>query len=372
MAALLSDAEVIEQIFDHIDNNTTELAGETWQEPVEHYRSQERFEAEIALLRRLPVPYCPSAALPEPGSYIARTAAGVPLVVVRDEHGEVHAFRNACRHRGMQVAQGTGQAKVFVCGYHGWAYRLNGTLQYIPHEHGFPGFEKKDNGLVPVKAEEKHGLIWVTQEDPIGDGSLGGLDEIPPLITEDQQIFASSHSTTDVNWKLTMEGQLEGYHIKPTHPESFYPYGYDNLNVVETFGNNSRVTYPFRRIEKLRNLPADSRNIAGMVTYVYQLFPTASVAMLSNHTIFTVAEPLSPTRTEYYNYRLTNQGEKDKERAKRDASFVSDTGSKEDADVVAAIQASIASGANEYFTYGEFEKAITHFHKTLKQHIERL
>ena len=51
--------------------------------------------------------------------------------------------------------------------------------------------------------------------------------------------------------------------------------------------------------------------------------------------------------------------------AQRDAGFVADTGGKEDAARVRAIQASIASGANEHFTYGKFEKAIVHFHKSL-------
>jgi hypothetical protein len=47
--------------------------------PVEHYLDPTRLSAELAMLRRLPVPFCPSAALPEAGSFLARDAAGVPL-----------------------------------------------------------------------------------------------------------------------------------------------------------------------------------------------------------------------------------------------------------------------------------------------------
>ena len=54
---LLNDQEVIERIFSHIDNNTTDLGETVWREPVENYQSQERFDAEIALLKRLAVPY---------------------------------------------------------------------------------------------------------------------------------------------------------------------------------------------------------------------------------------------------------------------------------------------------------------------------
>ena len=47
---LLNDQQAIERIFDHIDNNTTDLGDEVWREPVENYFSQERFNQEIQLL----------------------------------------------------------------------------------------------------------------------------------------------------------------------------------------------------------------------------------------------------------------------------------------------------------------------------------
>ena len=375
MTGLLSDAAVIERVLDHIDNKTTDVGDDGWQEPIDNYRSTARFLAELELLKRLPVPFCPSAALPDTGSYIARTAAGTPLVVVRGDDGVVRAFRNACRHRGMQVANGSGCAKAFVCGYHGWTYRLDGQLRHVPYDYGFPDLERSKHSLVPVEASEQHGLVFVTQEEPVGNGALEGLAQVPELISPDQRIFASGENVSDVNWKLNMEGTLEGYHIKPTHRETFYPYGFDNLNVVETFGSNSRVTYPFRRIEKLRDIQPASRNIAGTVTYVYQLFPNVTIAVLSDHTTVSISEPLSPTKTRFTNYRLTNKGEdagSDNERAQRDASFVADTGGAEDAAVVHAIQESLASGANEHFTYGRFEKAIVHFHKSLTDMLQRM
>ena len=242
-----SDAELLDHILNHIDNGTTDLGDEDWFEPVENYTSPLRFDAERRLMRRLPIPFCPVAALPNAGSYVARASAGVPLVVVRGLDGSIRAFRNACRHRGMQLADGSGCTKIFRCNYHGWAYRLDGRLEYVPHEHGFPELDKNSNGLVPVhEVEIRSGLVFVTQDEPVG---LGALDSLPDLLTENQVLFDSSESVEDINWKLTAEGTLEGYHIKPTHPESFYPYGYDNLNVIETQGPNSRVCFPFRRIE---------------------------------------------------------------------------------------------------------------------------
>jgi phenylpropionate dioxygenase-like ring-hydroxylating dioxygenase large terminal subunit len=206
----------------------------------------------------------------------------------------VRAFRNVCRHRGMEVVSGAGCSKVFVCGYHGWAYGLDGRLQHVPHEHGFPGLDKAKHGLVPVSAIERNGIVFVNQE---GAGDESALGDLPPLIADDQKLLWDNERETEANWKIVLEGFIEGYHIKATHPESFYPYGFDNLNVVETFGRNSRVIYPFRRIEKLRGA-ARRAQPHGYVTYVYQLFPNALITQLSNHTNLVVLEPVRSTARE--------------------------------------------------------------------------
>ena len=372
-----NDAELLDHILSHIDNGTTDLGDEDWHEPVENYSSQARFDAERRLMRRLPVPFCPVAALPEPGSYVARASAGVPIVVVRDLDGTIRAFRNACRHRGMQLADGVGCTKVFRCNYHGWAYRLDGRLEYVPHEHGFPDLNKDKNGLVPVHAVDiQSGLVFVTQDEPVGSGAL---ESLPDLLTDDQVLFDSDESVDDINWKLTAEGTLEGYHIKPTHPESFFPYGYDNLNVIEMQGPNSPVCFPFRRIEKLRDAPREHLSLDRMVTLVNRIFPFASVTRLSQHYNVTLSEPESPTRTRYFSYKLTlpmSDGsaltEEVLARARKDVAFLSDTGNKEDAKVVGDIQAAIGSGANTHYMFGRFESAIGHLHRNLARYLAKL
>lgn len=370
-----SDAELLDHILNHIDNGTTDLGEEDWYEPVENYSSQARFDSERHLMRRLPIAFCPVAALPEPGSYVARASAGVPIVVVRDLSGTIRAFRNACRHRGMQLAQGSGCTKIFRCTYHGWAYRLDGRLEYVTHDHGFPDLDKNSNGLVPVHSVTvQNGLVFVTQDKPVG---LGALESLPDLLTQDQVLFDSNEYVDDINWKLTAEGTLEGYHIKPTHPETFYPYGYDNLNVVEMQGPNSRVCFPFRRIERLRDSPRENVSLDRMVTLVNRIFPFATITRLSHHYDVTFAEPESPTRTRYFSYKLTlpklggaTPTEEDLVRAKKDAAFLSDTGNPEDAKVVSDIQAAIGSGANTHYQFGRFESAIGHLHRNLARYLE--
>jgi choline monooxygenase len=144
-------------------------------------------------------------------------------------------------------------------------------------------------------------------------------------------------------------------------------------------GPNSRVCFPFRRIEKIRDAPRENVSLDRMVTLVNRVFPFSSVIRLAQHYTVSLAEPESPTRTRYYNYQLTlpkQDGaaptEEEFARAKRDAAFVTDTGAEEDAKVVSAIQAAIGSGANSHYRFGRFESAIAHLHKHLASNLTRL
>jgi len=373
MDRLLDDQSVVQRIFDHIDHETTDVSEGCWREPVAHYRSPERLDLERSLvLRRYPTPFCPSAALPEAGSYVAREAAGTPLLAVRGRDGVVRVFRNACRHRGTQLAEGSGCAKAFACRYHGWTYALDGRLQTVPHEQGFHGLEKGQLGLVPLKSVERSGLIFVTQEGPgIRDA---GLDEFPPLVPPHAKLTASLEKETGANWKILVDSFLEGYHTRFTHRDTFYPVQYDNLNLVETFGRNHRITFPFRSIEKLRDVPPAERRIDGRVlTYVYHLFPNVALITLPEHIRVLAFEPVAVDRTRVFGYTLSApsdryQGKGTVELAR--ASEFAEAGGREDTAVSLAIQRGLASGANEFFVFGRFEGAVAHFHRTLQALID--
>lgn len=366
MSGFLSDRDATERILQHVDRGTTDQSLEVWREPVANYLNPDRLEREIKdVLRRTPIPFCPSAALPDVGSYVARESGGTPLLVVRGRDKKVRAFRNACRHRGTQVADGTGCAKAFVCPYHGWTYQLDGSLKTVPHEDGFPGFDKSLHGLVPVDCEERLGLVFVCQEESLWKSPP--WEDLPELIAPDQTLMSAIEFDLDANWKVHLESFLEGYHIRFAHPETFYPYGYDNLNLIETCGPNSRITFPFRRIEKLAALPPEEREIDGRVTFVYHVFPNVLVTVLSRHTNIVIIEPVAIDKSRIVTYMLTNAGgaEDAVELAARDNSFVTQTGAAEDVALVKSIQRSINSDANDVFTFGHYESLIAHFHRNL-------
>jgi phenylpropionate dioxygenase-like ring-hydroxylating dioxygenase large terminal subunit len=363
----LNESDAIERIFNHIDNGTTDLGDTVWKEPVSNYYSKERFDAEISLLRRSPIPYCPSAALPDNGSFIARTASGTPLLVVRGEDGVVRAFINACKHRGMKVADGSGcKKKAFVCPYHAWAYDLNGKLKNIPGQEAFPEIDINDTGLSEISAIEKGGIVYVTQEGEIAEHMLkNAIDFFEP----DQKMFSYNEVVDEANWKLLTETLLEGYHIKSLHKDTFYPFGLDNINLVETSGPNSRVIFPFKRIETIRHMNPNERRLNGVATSVFHLFPNASISILSKHSSLTIMEPLSPSSVKIINYLVYNSKINGKdislEEAKKDAKFVNESGQNEDREAARAIQETVTTSANSHLTFGFFEKAIVNFHQHL-------
>ena len=372
MQSFMDDQEVAERVLSHVRNGTTDEGDEVWREPVENYLSEERLRRELAVMRRLPVPFCPSAALREPGAYVARQALGVPIVAVRGNDGTVRAFRNACRHRGAEVASGTGCAKAFVCPYHGWTYGIDGRLRRVQHEQGFPDLDISTHGLVPVLAQERSGIVFVTQREEPHERDPG--EGLPDLGAPDLELIRTTDNEVDVNWKVSVEGAIEGYHIRFGHADTFFPYGYDNLNVVEHCGRNSRVTFPFRRIEKLADVPPAERRLDGRVTSVYHLFPNALITVLSHHTILVIFEPIAPGRTRSVAYSLASPGKEPAaaETAKRDADFVTQTGAPEDRALAESVQRTMGSGANEHLTFGHFESAIVHFHRNLHAALEEL
>jgi phenylpropionate dioxygenase-like ring-hydroxylating dioxygenase large terminal subunit len=275
----------------------------------------------------------------------------------------------------MMLAEGQGQARGgFVCRYHAWAYGLDGSLKRTAGgEDGFPGLDPTEHGLKPVETVEQSGLVFVTPRARISDGALAAM---PEIIAPDQVVFDYTTYVDEGNWKLLKEFSMEGYHIKSLHHESFYPYGYDNLNVVETFGPNSRITFPFRRIEKLRDKPRAEWNLHGKGTFVTQVFPNARVSVLSRHYQMVILEPLGPASTRWHIYRLTSPGwggtDEALEEAKRDSTFVKDTGLEEDRAAALSSQQSLRGDGNTHFTFGRFEKAVVHFHRELDALVEKL
>ena len=190
-----------------------------------------------------------------------------------------------------------------MCRYHGWTYRLDGSLSHVPHADAFPDLDMSTRGLVEVASREVDGLIVIGPLDSPGvgalqastDGAMAALIDGSPwrdkLQPAERLVYVES-TPRAINWKVLVEQFLEGYHIRSTHADTFFPLQYDDLNVIETFGPNSRITFPYRNIERLRDRPETSWTTNARVTYVYQLFPNVMLATFPDLVLMIVIDPV--------------------------------------------------------------------------------
>ena len=369
---LLSDIEVVQKIFNHIDHATTDKGNQSWKEPVDNYRSKARLDAELKILQSRTVVFCPSSALAKPGDYIARDVAGIPLIAVHGLDGIVRAFRNACRHRGVQLVNGQGCARALVCPYHGWAYSLDGSLRSIPHEHGFPDVDKATRGLVAVACLVSNGLVFINQTSQTNIEH--DVSSVPKLMPDGFRLLNSGSQIIKANWKLHLESSLEGYHIRQTHKNTFFPVQYDNLTVVEAFGENSRVAFPYQSIEGLRNKKGTDICVDGRLTYVYHLFPNVVISTFPGCMQVVVLEPIDESTTRQHTYLVSDIDEKDTESLNKvfEGQKFAAKGAIEDQQIVLSAQRGLLSEANEFLEFGLFEAAIVRLHTHLTREIEQL
>ncbi|MGH2916143.1 MAG: aromatic ring-hydroxylating oxygenase subunit alpha [Solirubrobacteraceae bacterium] len=196
--------------------------------------------------------------LPRAGSYLTAQAGNQPVLVVRDEHGELRAYRNVCRHRGSRLLSGSGQCKAAIrCRYHGWTYKLDGTLIGVPEGLAFGNaLDKPALGLIPARVEELCGLVFVNLDRaaaPLAD-LVGDLPQrLEPYRIETLTRFGYSEgSTQPANWKLVADNYLEGYHVPIAHPGLMRLYDYKRYE-AEVFDHYVWFEAP------LRDRPSDNR-----------------------------------------------------------------------------------------------------------------
>ena len=62
------------------------------------------------------------------GSYLTYDIGDDAVIVIRVSETGFKAFHNACQHRGRRLLDAEGQIQEIACRFHGWRWRLNGTI----------------------------------------------------------------------------------------------------------------------------------------------------------------------------------------------------------------------------------------------------
>jgi nitrite reductase/ring-hydroxylating ferredoxin subunit len=119
--------------------------------------------------------------LKKPGDFRSRKVAGRPVIFCRDQTGAIHCLFNTCRHRGAIVCtQRDGNARRFMCIYHGWIYNNDGTLARVPGDDAYAeAFDPAAYGLKrPARFEEYRGFWFMCLD---GSGPLADYLAAPGL-----------------------------------------------------------------------------------------------------------------------------------------------------------------------------------------------
>ncbi len=156
-----------------------------------------------------------------PGQYFTFKLGDYPVVVLRDNDGNIRAFNNSCRHRGSRVCTSDhGKMRRLVCPYHQWVYNLDGSL--FSARHMGEDFDKSSFGLKPLHCESFAGYIFVCVADEAPDFAAFRQTAEPYLAPHRLKDVKVAHESTIVengNWKLVWENNRECYHCASNHPE---------------------------------------------------------------------------------------------------------------------------------------------------------
>jgi phenylpropionate dioxygenase-like ring-hydroxylating dioxygenase large terminal subunit len=195
------------------------------------YQDEDNYRAELRRIFEGPAwnYLCLEVDIERPGDYRTTFVGEMPVIVVRGEHGEIHAFENRCAHRGALIAlDDGGNAKHFQCVYHAWSYDLRGNLLGIAFEKGIRGlggmpesFCKAEHGPRKLRTTTLGGLVFASLSDeaPALDDYLGPeiRGRLVRVMHKPVEVLGRFVQVLPNNWKLYVENVKDTYHASLLH-----------------------------------------------------------------------------------------------------------------------------------------------------------
>ena len=246
--------------------------------------------------------------LQAPGDYATARIGTAPVVVIRGEDGELRAFQNLCRHRGMVLLQGTGNVGATIsCFYHQWRYALDGDLRIVPQrKEQFPDLETAEWGLLPASVDVWEGLVFAHPDPdaaPLAATLAGVTDHLgshrPGLLRQ----VATTQLEARCNWKLFVENHVDVYHLWYLHGESLGDYDHTRFEYHQV-GPNWASYEPLKHGELERAALTSGttaithlaeRDRLGLGAHL--VFPNLMMATAAEFYATYVATPVAPDRT---------------------------------------------------------------------------
>lgn len=230
--------------------------------------------------------------LAKPGDYLIADVLSNPIIVIRNQNHELNAFYNVCRHRGGPLATENGCAKTLSCQYHAWTYNLDGNLISTPRFQGVANFDKTNYGLTPVRWDVYDGLIFVNLSDSpvtLNEHLAGVMEQVAPIRMETMRFVQRDVYEAECNWKTYVDNYLEGYHVKPVHPEL--------AKVLDT--STYLTEYTENKIIQHSEIGTSENpyHVPEGTAHYYYVFPNLMLNLLPTRLQLNVVIPLDVNRT---------------------------------------------------------------------------
>jgi benzoate/toluate 1,2-dioxygenase alpha subunit len=192
------------------------------------------FELEMAHLWRNAWIYVGhDSQVPRPGDFFTAQIGREPVIMVRGTDSQVRVLPNRCAHKGTKLISaqhGQCQAGLLRCPYHGWTYRLDGSLRSIPLKSGYDEATQGDalHGLPELNSYNYRGFVFVRLtaegiafQEFFGD-SLSSIDNMVDRSPEGRLEVAGGvlRYLHDCNWKMYVENLNDAMHPMVAHESS--------------------------------------------------------------------------------------------------------------------------------------------------------
>jgi phenylpropionate dioxygenase-like ring-hydroxylating dioxygenase large terminal subunit len=365
---------LVRRLLHHVERGTTDLADGVLEVAAATYTSPDRLaeEREVLFLGH-PLVLCLSGALPGPGSYTTVDLCGTPVLLTRAADGRVRAMANVCRHRGVRVVDGTGEARRFTCPFHAWVYDIEGRLVGVPVASAFEEMCREEKGLVDLPVAEGYGLVVgrLRPGPPVDiDAYLGPelAHELALLDFADWAPYTDPHvHPVTANWKVTLDTFRENYHFDYLHRNTLKGYAYGGVLTFDALGPHLRNCSAVRSIDELRGRSVDQwGEVTQHFSYQYQLFPNTSLTFDSRHIELWQILPVDAGTSEVVHTAYMRPGlpDEDRDRLAEMAPWICETVvDGEDFWVAGRTEPGLRTGLVDTVVFGRNEPALQHLHR---------
>jgi phenylpropionate dioxygenase-like ring-hydroxylating dioxygenase large terminal subunit len=282
-------------------------------------------------------------------------------------------------HRGSRLVHECGSKKSLGCGYHGWRFGLDGSLEHVPGDAGFGAIDVSRMRLQSIRVAEGAGLVWVCldPDTPNLDVYLSGiLDELEPYSLDEMVPIQDTVFTIPVNWKSMLENAFDYYHVHEVHRATIHAH-VDDQPELALYGDHVRqnlhiAPYRWRRFvdsQCSRGGPYSEKQKSRL--HKYTLFPNTMINVLPYHLTVMRFWPDGVGKTRLHYTFCQRRGARGLEWLRAHATWAASRFILfEDVRMLVRCQSRMDSETVPQHLLHDFEAASMHFHDVLSRWIE--